>query len=76
MEPNSRPDLITFGEEIGLNLDVVLAALKQSTPKDRLQMSTPEPKMNVDGSVKEADTVIFSILKPDGDMRFFDIDQK
>ena len=62
-------------EEIGLNLDVVLAALKQSTPKDRLRMSTPEPKTNVDGSVKESDTVIFSILKPDGDSMEFEIKQ-
>lgn len=57
-------------EEIGLNLDVVLSALKQSTPKDRLQMSIPEPKPN-----KEADTVIFSILKPDGDCMEFEIKQ-
>lgn len=62
-------------ELVGLNLDVVLSALKQSTPKDRLQMNIPDPKKNVDGSVKEADTVIFSILKPDGDSMEFEIKQ-
>ena len=51
-------------EPVGLNLDVVLAALKQSTPKDRLQMSS-----------KNTDTIIFSILKPDGDSMEFEIKQ-
>lgn len=63
-------------QPIGLNLNVVLAALKQCTPKDKLCISTTDPKLDVDGSIIEAtDTITFSILKPDGDSMTFEIKQ-
>ena len=63
-------------QPIGLNLSVVLEALKHCTPKDKLRISTTEPKLDIDGSILESpDNIMFSIMKPDGDSMTFEIKQ-
>ena len=67
-------------QPIGLNLNVVLAALKQSTTKDKLRISATDPKLDVDGSILESadiiPTYIFIINKHHGKRAWFPVSER